>query len=88
MRGYALKEWVSSQPFTCGACGGLVPRYVWYEKEAFAEGLLFPEAGCICPWRKRLEDQLEQLYAPSRSESLQRFYRLLEREGIPLEYSQ
>lgn len=80
-----MRDWVSSMPFTCEACGGLVPRYVWFEKEAYKQQLLFPEAECQCPWHKRLQERLEQLFYPSRSESLAKFRWLIDREGMSID---
>lgn len=80
-----MREWVCSVTFACAVCGGLVPRYVWWEKEVFKQALLFPEAECHCPWKKRMEEQLEAVFRPSRTESLQTYYRILEREGVSLE---
>lgn len=82
-----MRDWVSTVQFRCGACGGVVPRYVWYEKEAFKQQCLFPEEECHCDWKVRLETQLDACFNPSRVEGLERFRRLMGRHGIPFEAS-
>lgn len=82
-----MRDWVETCQFHCAICGGIVPRYVWYEKEAFKQACLFPEEECTCAWKVALEEKLERLFSPSLSEGLQAFYRLMQRNGIPLRLS-